>query len=306
MPDIGTFFVFAIPFLREVLELHRWRGGDPAEAWRACNWACILVRLAANRGSLMVYGAEPPPCLKKQVCSIFLRAGFDNLRACLQARRLWNSAVKSAPATLSGDSEQHKKIDVQIKPAEGDRQSRRKELGARGEWGKSCTHVTYSSCVFMSWTHVLHSWPTLVLCTPVVCSWSALMLCTHVVYSCCVFMACLHVVLYPSFALVLCTHVVCSWHALMLCTHVVYSMTCPHVIAFTACPHLREFVLTPVILAIAPGKGGSEQRAFTPLRRDPQESPGEFQIVQIRVFTAKVTRLTLQCILFLLFHTPVI
>ncbi len=91
------------------------------------------------------------------------------MRAFLQARRLWNSAVKSAPATLSGDSEQHKKIDVQIKPAEGDRQSRGKELGAKGEWGKSCTHVTYSSCVFMSWTHVLHSWPTLMLCTPVVC-----------------------------------------------------------------------------------------------------------------------------------------
>ena len=54
MPDIGTCFVLAILFLREVLELHRWHGGDPAEAWRACNWACILVRLAANRGDLMV------------------------------------------------------------------------------------------------------------------------------------------------------------------------------------------------------------------------------------------------------------
>ena len=72
--------------------------------------------------------------------------------------------------------------------------------------------------------------------------------------------------------------------------------------------NLKEFVLTPIILAIARGKGGSEQRALTPLRRDPQESPGEFQMVQIHyAFTAKVTRVTLRCNVFLfVFHTPLI
>ena len=68
---------------------------------------------------------------------------------------------------------------------------------------------------------------------------------------------------------------------------------------------MREIVLTPVILAIARGKGGSEQRALTPLRRDPRESPGEFQIVQIHgAFTAKVTRVTLRCNVFVDLFIP--
>ncbi len=91
-----------------------------------------------------------------------------------------------------------------------------------GEWGNSCTHVMYSSCVFMSWTHVLLSWPTLMLCTPVVCSWFALMLCTHVVHSCCVFMACPHVV-HSCCVSMFCPRMVHSCCVLMACPHVVHS-----------------------------------------------------------------------------------
>ncbi len=55
-------------------------------------------------------------------------------------------------------------------------------------------------------------------------------------------------------------------------------------------------------------KGGSEQQLMTPDLGDPLAAPDECQIVQKpRVFTAKVTRVTLWCnVFFLLFHTPLI